>query len=294
MGFQCFNCNSTSVILYKKIDNYSIYQCSVCKLLLTDNDKSLRNSINKKTYSQNYINDYLKYRKKDLIRSFKGDLVDIEKRKFGGNILDIGCGPGLLLYVFKKYSKYPWKLFGIDINVKSINVAHKIINANYKVMPVNKIDYVDNFFDCICCYDILEHLISIDDSLNQIKRVLKPDGLLVIQVPNYLSLMQMLSKEDWDWWCVPDHVLHFNIYTIKTILEQHGFKIVKLRTRNSANIFVKNVQGHLKRRITQKMYLNKIIAKLSIIPLYLIWAINSLLGKYNYLGGLIYVLAQKQ
>ena len=81
-----------------------------------------------------------------------------------------------------------------------------------------------NFFDCVTCFDVLEHDADIRGNLKEIYRILKPGGLLVIQVPNCKSAMAYLCGQHWDWWSVPDHVLHFIPPVLSKILEDNDIE----------------------------------------------------------------------
>lgn len=117
------------------------------------------------------------------------------------NVLDVGCGEGQLLLVLKKKG---FDAFGIDryafnyrINAQGQDVGSRLReflqdkNIKIKEMDVekDKIPYVDNFFDLVICNAVIEHLHNSPEPLmKEMKRVLKPEGYLIVNVPNYASL----------------------------------------------------------------------------------------------------------
>lgn len=105
-----------------------------------------------------------------------------EKKK---NILDIGCGTGQNYLKLSKYGIY----HGIDISTTNIESnLTKFPKAHFSVADITKkINYPDNYFDNIYCYDVLEHVNNLDSTLVEIKRILKATGKLIVEVPSYFS-----------------------------------------------------------------------------------------------------------
>jgi 2-polyprenyl-3-methyl-5-hydroxy-6-metoxy-1,4-benzoquinol methylase len=294
MGLNCRYCGSKNLSVETHIDGYDINKCNNCLLLQTKVDNTRIKKINNDKYNEVYIESYLKIRKPQLMEDFKKSIKEIEGIKLGGNILDVGCGTGIFLETLNNFSKYTWNLVGIDINTNSISKTPLCIRKCIVKKSINNNRFQSNYFDVITCFDMLEHSSDIRKSLIEIRRILKDDGLLLIQVPNNNSFMKFFTKNDWDWWCVPDHIFHFTKNTISNILIDNGYKIIKIRTWENSDIFIKNIQGHLKKLFPKMFNLNKIIAKLIYVPLYLLWYIsNKVIWNYEY-GGLIYLLAIKQ
>lgn len=294
MGFICNYCNSKNVHFVNEIDQYNLYSCRECLLLQTEVSKDKIKSINSLKYNDEYLDNYVKIRGTQLVKDFQSSIREIETFYKGGTILDVGCGVGLFLDTLLNFSSYSWDMFGIDINSKSINKAFKSIQSKLTNISINYNNFEDNFFDVITCFDVIEHSANLSKLLFELRRILKKNALLVIQVPNSDSLMRQLTGNDWDWWCVPDHTFHFTPLSINKILYEEGFKIIKIRTWEHSNIFIKNIQGHIRKILPHKYLINRFVAKILYLPLFLLWlVINKLLQNYKK-GGLIYLIAQKQ
>ena len=107
-------------------------------------------------------------------------LIDSIQAKLGkGTMLDYGCGTGDKLGVSNKPE---WDIIGIDISDKSIDEARRIYsdykNVSFEVMDCEKTSYPDNSFDIIFDYGTFSS-ISISTAIDEIIRILKPDGALV-------------------------------------------------------------------------------------------------------------------
>lgn len=103
-------------------------------------------------------------------------------------VLDHGCGIGLSLYYLAQYYE---DIEGIDVNRENIQIAKKQFKklnckANLKLYDGKKLPYPDNTFDLVISMEVWEHAPDPDGMLREIKRVLKPDGILHITTANKL------------------------------------------------------------------------------------------------------------
>ena len=113
------------------------------------------------------------------------------------NILDVGCGGGLLS---EEFAKKGAKVTGIDISDKSIEIAknHTLksnLKIDYKKGSAEHIPENDNTFDVVICADCLEHVENLDKVIKEVSRVLKSDGLFCYDTINRTLLS--LVVVDW-------------------------------------------------------------------------------------------------
>ncbi len=101
----------------------------------------------------------------------------------GKNILDIACGEGYGVYLLSKKAA---QVTGIDIDHATIEKArakYKASNITFKQGSVLAIDAGNAVFDMVTCFETLEHTDEHDKLLAELKRVLKPGGILFISTP---------------------------------------------------------------------------------------------------------------
>jgi len=101
-------------------------------------------------------------------------------------ILDLGCGAGPVL---KKLSKYKYSLVGVDYSHDMLEHARNNLGEQYKDIPLISSDcehtpFTDNSFDCVICLGVISYAESIDGALNEIYRILKPGGTLILSYRN--------------------------------------------------------------------------------------------------------------
>ena len=102
-------------------------------------------------------------------------------------IRDCGCGTGLSSYLL---SKLEFNVTGIDISNMFISKAKEKYSdqgkIKYYVENIDDMSFSDDYYDAVCCYNTLEHVCDVEKSLNEMCRVLKKGGLLIILTPSYI------------------------------------------------------------------------------------------------------------
>jgi 2-polyprenyl-3-methyl-5-hydroxy-6-metoxy-1,4-benzoquinol methylase len=145
-------------------------------------------------------------------------------------ILDLGCGNGQNTI---KASKNVKRVVGIDINESMINSAKRssqrlgIENIKFETADLGKkLKYQSNSFDKIMFLDVLEHLMKRNQMLKEVKRVLKPQGWLLLVVPNNQTSWKKLQRSvGLNSYSDPTHKIEFSEKGIRSLLNKHRFKI---------------------------------------------------------------------
>jgi ubiquinone/menaquinone biosynthesis C-methylase UbiE len=112
-------------------------------------------------------------------------VTDLALPQHGEKVLDLGCGNGYLLEIFAH--RYPEsKLYGTDLSPALVELARNRLNGKAKINQASANDplpFDDHFFDIITMTDVIEHLKEPDKVLQQMKRILRPDGRAIITYP---------------------------------------------------------------------------------------------------------------
>ncbi len=147
--------------------------------------------------------------------------------------LEIGCGNGNGTKLIKKYFS-PKNIIGVDLDEKMIGIAqkrNKNATISYKVMDASRLDFPDKQFDVIFDFGIIHHIPNWKDCLKEIKRVLKPDGELILEDLSIYSFTIGIGKL---WKILSVHPYEF-MYTPKQFTEfmnEIGFKIINYKESN--------------------------------------------------------------
>lgn len=152
--------------------------------------------------------------KNPLVRFVHNDrlnsIIEQIPKKSGLKVLDAGCGEGHL--ISKMYNKNSDNLYyGIDITEVALQKAkERCPYAKFEKRELSNIDSYRDFFDVVVCTEVLEHVYEYNIVIEELKKVLKDNGYLIITFPNEtlwtisrFILMRKKSK-------VPDHVNSFD------------------------------------------------------------------------------------
>lgn len=138
-----------------------------------------------------------------------------------GSILDIGAGTGDFLSVAKENG---WHTIGVEPSEKAKAIAKK-----KGVSFVGATSELDNYsFDVISMWHVLEHVPNLENQIKELKRLLKPNGTLIIAVPNFKSFDAKHYGKFWAAYDVPIHFWHFSKTAIKMLFEKEEMKLVKV------------------------------------------------------------------
>lgn len=119
------------------------------------------------------------------------------------------------------------ELVGMDISKEMI----QWLQNNYDIHNIyygnieNYEDYPQKEFDLIIAGEILEHLSNPGKALDCLRKVTKANTRLIITVPNAYSFKGFLRAMAKHEFIHPDHTLHHSLYTLKSLLNRHGFVI---------------------------------------------------------------------
>jgi len=101
------------------------------------------------------------------------------------NILEVGCGKGRLSRIIKERGAH---IYGIDISEKLLRDAAPIQPSHFLKAEAYNIPFKNKTFDGVVLLEVIEHLPELDKTIQELRRVIKKDGVLIIVDRNKLSL----------------------------------------------------------------------------------------------------------
>lgn len=153
--------------------------------------------------------------------------TDLKNKK----VLDVGCGTG---YLGEELETRGAKVTGIDISKVALKKAHEVLSFT-KVVDLNEdeLPFKDRTFDLIVASEVIEHLFKPVIILEELRRILRDKGQLIITTPNFLYwghrlrfLIGRFGYTDEG----PFDIGHIHFYTYQTLIDdlhKSGFRIVK-------------------------------------------------------------------
>ncbi len=135
-----------------------------------------------------------------------------------GRLLDIGAGTGDFLLAAKKSG---WEILGTEPSGKARGIAESKGVSFAEQLS----DLPDHSFDAITMWHVLEHVPDLDHQIGELKRLLKPTGIILIAVPNFRSFDAQHYGAFWAAYDVPRHLWHFSKTAIGKLFARRDFEL---------------------------------------------------------------------
>jgi len=210
-------------------ENFSLSLCKECGFVLT-NPRPSAEELPKYYNSENYLSHHAKgfsptrwvyqflrqiniHHKYSLVKSFIRQ----------GSLLDVGCGTGELLNYFRKKG---WEVQGVEPNPQARLFGKQSYNLSVEDERMLQ-SYPPSSFDVISLWHVLEHVPDLNQRIVDLKKLLKPNGLLFIALPNLTSPDAQYYGSIWAGLDVPRHLYHFTPNTVLRLASQHSLSLIK-------------------------------------------------------------------
>lgn len=219
---------------------FEIVSCRGCGLKITLNAPGEKD-IERYYQSENYIShsdtssgfmNMMYHRIRQYMLGRKRSLVEKETGK--GHLLDIGTGTGYFLHEMKSHG---WEVSGTEKSAAARDFCLK--EFGLEVHPAEELfRYRKESFDVITLWHVLEHIHDINENMKVFFRLLKPEGRLVIAVPNHTSLDATHYRDYWAAWDVPRHLWHFAPAQMEKFGIKHNFLLKKVHSMPFDSFYV--------------------------------------------------------
>ncbi|WP_286969888.1 class I SAM-dependent methyltransferase [Flavobacterium sp. UBA4854] len=157
---------------------------------------------------------------KNIALKNKLNLINSQQPK-KGKLLDIGAGTGDFLLTAKNDG---WETIGVEPSDRAKNIAkEKGISFVEETSTLES-----NSLDVITMWHVLEHVPDLELQIQELKRLLKPTGTLIVAVPNYKSFDANHYQTFWAAYDVPIHFWHFSKKSIQVLFEKVDMKLEKI------------------------------------------------------------------
>jgi 2-polyprenyl-3-methyl-5-hydroxy-6-metoxy-1,4-benzoquinol methylase len=172
-----------------------------------------------------------------LVPRFRARRADVIEREVAGRrVLDVGCGRGYLPAILRERG---WDAHGIEISDQAAEHARRDLGLPVHVGTIEDSPFEDASFDAIVFWHVLEHVADPVAALRKAHALLKPNGFLLVAVPNYSSLQARFAGRHWFHLDIPRHYHHFRVEVLHRLLDENGFRIL----RTSHFVFEQNPFG---------------------------------------------------
>ena len=236
MSTKCPFCESEKTRSYLKLKDYfltkedfEIFECEDCKLLFTT-PRPDASAIGNYYKSEDYLSHnehkkglvpwiYNQVKKVNIRNKYKIACGDKNKP----HILDFGCGVGDFLHYAQQNG---CEITGCDMSEDARKFANEKLGKTI-VTPEEIFALPHSTFDVITMWHVLEHIDNLSFQAEQLHRLIKDNGRLVIAVPNYKSFDAQYYKDKWAAYDVPRHLNHFHKESLQNIFKSK-FELEKI------------------------------------------------------------------
>ena len=151
------------------------------------------------------------------------DLIETRLSPLKGKLLDIGCGYGFFLNRMKSRG---WQVEGIEISGPGRRYAMDKWNIHVYEQAIEHLCIPENSFDVVTLFYVIEHVHDPPELLKEVRRILKPGGLLLLRWPHSTPIIKILGplSKKLDLYHTPYHLYDFSPRSINKLLNLTGFK----------------------------------------------------------------------
>lgn len=228
VGCSCSLCGSTQFSVSHRKDPWRYLRCLHCGLVLLYPRPAVEDLLHS-------YDDYLPTEPEEIgkwetmmkpviIKS--ADLIETHHSGPHGSILDIGCGYGFFL---REMQSRGWNVTGIEISETGRHYALTQWGIPVHSQPMEQLDLESDVFDVVTLFYVIEHVDDPPALLAEVRRVLKPGGLVLLRWPHTTPIVRILGplSRKFDLYHTPYHLYDFSPGTIKALLDKMGFTGIK-------------------------------------------------------------------
>jgi SAM-dependent methyltransferase len=228
----CISCGGRNHRLHFEAFGHPILECSGCGLAFTGTDGK------HEAAADFYRHDYYalasaygdSLRKKATARDPDHEervctVCQLVRRR-SGKVLEVGCASGALLAAFRKAG---WRCIGIEPSREMADLARASAECEILEATLETSRLPPRHFDVVAALHVLEHSPDPRRFIDCCFRLLKENGVLLVEVPDFGSRQARAQGKEWLPLYPDTHFYHFTARSLSGLLERRGFRVVRIR-----------------------------------------------------------------
>jgi SAM-dependent methyltransferase len=140
-----------------------------------------------------------------------------------GRLLDVGCGRGDFLVSARDAG---WQVTGVELVASAAATARERHGLDVRAGRVEDAGLEQASYDVVCALHVVEHVPDVGALLAQLAGLVRPGGHVVVEVPNFGSLLRRTQRGGWQHLRPREHVTHFTAPTLDAALRRAGLRPV--------------------------------------------------------------------
>ncbi|MFM8709733.1 MAG: class I SAM-dependent methyltransferase [Sphingomonadales bacterium] len=210
---------------------FSLLQCQECGLRCTQDAPGpgsispyyqFEQYISHSNTTKGLVNKLYQGVRKFTLRQ-KRNLIEKASGCKAGHLLDVGCGTGAFAATMQHAG---WTVSALEPDAGARHIARERFGVQ-ALDSTQLYQLPEAQFDVITLWHVLEHMHQLKDVITQLRKLLKPDGMLFIAVPNYSSFDADTFGEYWAAYDAPRHLYHFTPRSMRALLSVHQWVVTE-------------------------------------------------------------------
>lgn len=233
--FQCPLCRGERGVVEQTVQAYRLIRCADCAGLSTfpiPHEEALRALYDESYYQGPEAARFSHPAADAMHRFFRWIRARMIRHRLGGTlqgrrILDIGCERGAMLAWLQRWGA---DVAGVQISKPAAAAAARRIGPERVwVGDLASAGYPEESFDCVTLWHVLEHVPDPVALLCEVRRILKPGGIVYVEVPNAGGWSARVCGASWLAYDVPRHLVHFSPAVLQAVTRRAGLRCVEER-----------------------------------------------------------------
>lgn len=137
------------------------------------------------------------------------------------SLFEVGCGDGNFLATLKARG---WQVDGLEYSASIVPLVKARHNIEIQAGNLLEVPIAPTSLNTVAAYHVFEHLYHPTQWLQKVRTILKPGGILHLQLPNFGGIDARLTQGAWEGLAFPQHVYLYNPRTLNQLLIGEGFK----------------------------------------------------------------------
>jgi 2-polyprenyl-3-methyl-5-hydroxy-6-metoxy-1,4-benzoquinol methylase len=224
----CYLCGSTEFSIQnprvRDSDSIRVLKCKVCELVFLDN----HSHISLEFYQQDGMFNHKAPDIKLLTEQEKEDtnrrVENLKKQVVNKALLDFGCGSGAVVKELSKFAKFSE---AVEPNIE----LRRYLNDVLKIKTYESAESLDQNYDAITLFHVLEHLPDPAQMLKTLASRLNKNGFIHVEIPSaddaLVSLYDSQSFKDFTYWSC--HLYLFNLKNIALLAKKAELEILNVK-----------------------------------------------------------------
>lgn len=229
----CNICGNESGRLVLRRDKYEVVRCDGCGLVFVNgrfSDEEMRGWYAEGYYTGQWDQVYKDYigQRDRRVASFRNRVGLLRKYVNAGRLLEVGCAAGFFL----EAAKENFEVQGVELSEYSSRYARDALGHCVHTGTLASAGLAAESFDVAVLWDVIEHVTDPRTTLAEVRRVLKPGGVLALSTGDIGSLKARCNLKGWGLMAPPWHLYYYSKRTIRRLLADVGFEVAHLETNS--------------------------------------------------------------